>query len=131
MAMDIIYKNETKFDKDINFSIDLTSNNEFQNMMFRERVTWLVSCLGLKIKKFEDRNEYAQVKKVSDLFNKIKKKQQNNIRHGEIQTKLPYFHYFDVDSLVCTNIPNNKTYEYYNTDTKKITFTITFPDYKK
>ena len=31
---------------------------------------------------------------------------------------------------VCTNIPNNKTYQYYNTDTKKID-TITFPDYKK
>ena len=84
----------------------------------------------MKINKFEDSNEYAQVKKVSDLINKIKKKQQNNIRHGEIQRKLPNFHYFDVDSLVCTNIPNNKTNEYYNTDTKKIE-TITFPDYKK
>ena len=60
-----------------------------------------------------------------------KQKQKINIRHGEIQTKLPSFHYFDVDSLVCTKIPNNKTtYEYYNTDTKKID-TITFPDYKK
>ena len=88
-------------------------------MMFRECGTWLVSCLGLKMTNFEDSDEYAQVKKVSDLINKIKKKQQNNIRHGEIQTKLPNFYYFDVDSLVCTNIPNNKTYEYYNTDTKK------------
>ena len=42
MAMDIIYKNETKLDKDNYFSIDLTSNNEIQNMMFRERDTWLV-----------------------------------------------------------------------------------------
>ena len=65
-------------------------------MMFRERDTWLVSCLGLKIKKFEDSDEYAQVEKVSDSINKIKKKQQNNIRHGEIQKKLPNFHYFDV-----------------------------------
>ena len=39
--MDIIYKNETKCDEDNNFSIDLTSNNEIQNMMFRERDTWL------------------------------------------------------------------------------------------
>ena len=87
----------------------------------------MASIMSWKMKKFEDRNEYAKVKKVSDLINKIKKKQQNNIRHGEIQTKLPNFHYFEVDSLVCTNIPNNKTYEYYNTDTKKID-TITFPD---
>ena len=78
--------------------------------MFRVRDTWLVSCLDLKIKKFEDSDEYAKVKKVSDLINKIKKKQKNNIRHGEIQTKLPNFHYFDVSSLVCTNIPNIKTY---------------------
>ena len=49
MAMDIIYRNETKFDEDNNFSIDLTSNNEIQNMMFRERDTWLVSCLGLNM----------------------------------------------------------------------------------
>ena len=35
--MDIIYQNETKLDEDNNFSIDLTSNNEIQNMMFRER----------------------------------------------------------------------------------------------
>ena len=52
----------------------------------------------------------------------------NNVRHGEIQTKLPNFHYFDVDSLVCTNNPSDKTYEYYNTDIKKM---VTFPDYKK
>ena len=97
--MDIIYKNETKFDKDYNFSIDLISNNEIQNIMFREHDTWLVSSLGLKIKKFEDSDAYAQVKKVSDLIKE----------HWEIQTKLPNFHYFDVDSLVCTNIPNNKT----------------------
>ena len=76
------------------------------------------------------RFKYGRVKKVSDLINKIKKKQKTNIRHGEIQTKLTNFHYFDVDSLVCTNIPNNKTYEYYNTDTKKID-AIAFPDYKK
>ena len=74
MAMDVIYKNETTFDKDHNFSIDLTSNNEIKNMMFRERDTWLVSCLGFKIKKFEDSDEYAEAKKVSDLINKIKKK---------------------------------------------------------
>ena len=63
MAMDMIYKNEKKFDEDNNFSNDLTSNNEIQNMMFRERDTWLVSCLSFKIKKFEDSDEYAQVKK--------------------------------------------------------------------
>ena len=34
--MGIIYKNETKFDEDNSFSIDLTSNNEIQNMVFRE-----------------------------------------------------------------------------------------------
>ena len=28
MTMDIIYKNETKFDEVNNFSIDLTSNNK-------------------------------------------------------------------------------------------------------
>ena len=121
MAMDIIYQNKTKFDKDSNFSIDLTSNNEIQNLVFREFDTWLVSSFGLKIKNFEDTAEYTQVKKVSDLINKIKKEQKNNIRHGEIQTKLPNFHYFDVDSLACTNSPNNKTYEYYNTDSKKWT----------
>ena len=67
---------------------------------------------------------------MSNLINKIKTEQKNNIRHGEIQTKLPNFHYFDVDSLVCTNSPSNKTYEYYNTDVKKMD-TITFLDYKK
>ena len=67
--MDIIYKNETKFDEDNNFSIGLTSNNEIQNMMFRERDTWLVSSLDLKFKKFEDSNEMHKY-----LINKIKKK---------------------------------------------------------
>ena len=62
MAMDIIYKNETKFDEE-NFSIDLTSNNEIQNMAFREHDELLVSSLGLTIKKFEDTDEYTQVKK--------------------------------------------------------------------
>ena len=48
--MDMIYKNETKFDEDNNFSIDLTSNNKIQNIIFRERDAWLVSSLGLKVK---------------------------------------------------------------------------------
>ena len=91
MAIDIIYKNETKFDEDNNFSIDLTSNNEIQNMMFREPDTWLVSCLGLKIKKFEDSDEYAQVKKVSDLVNKIKKKQKSNIRMEKFKQNYQIF----------------------------------------
>ena len=39
--MDIIYKNETNFDEDNNFSIDSTSNNEIENMIFRERDAWL------------------------------------------------------------------------------------------
>ena len=80
--MDIIYKNETKFDEDNNFSIDLTSNNNIQNMIFRERDEWLVSNIGLTIKKFKDSDEYTQLKKVSDLINKMKIEQKNNIRHG-------------------------------------------------
>ena len=35
MVMDIIYKNETKFDEGNNFSIDLTSNYGIQNMIFK------------------------------------------------------------------------------------------------
>ena len=39
MAMDLIYKYETKFDDDHNFLIDcpILSNNEIQNMVFKER----------------------------------------------------------------------------------------------
>ena len=46
MVMDIIYKNDTKFDDDNNFSIDLTTNNEIQIMFFKEREEWLAT--GLK-----------------------------------------------------------------------------------
>ena len=52
MAMDIIYKCETKFDDDHKFSIDLSSNNEIQNMVFKERDEWLVTGLKLRFKKF-------------------------------------------------------------------------------
>ena len=41
--MDIIYKCETKFDDDHKFSIDLLSNNEIQNMVFKERDEWLAT----------------------------------------------------------------------------------------
>ena len=51
--MDIIYKYETKFDDDHNFSIDLLSNNEIPNMVFKERDEWLVTGLKLRFKKFE------------------------------------------------------------------------------
>ena len=50
MAMDIIYKYETKFDDDHNFSIDLSSNNEIQNMFFKERDEWLATGLKLRFK---------------------------------------------------------------------------------
>ena len=35
MVMDIIYKKVTDFDKDNNFSIDLSSKNQIQNMIFK------------------------------------------------------------------------------------------------
>ena len=130
MAIDIIYKNETKFGEDNNFSIDLTSNNEIQNIFFRERDAWLVSSLGLKVKKFEDSDEYKEVKKVSDLIKKIKADQKNNITHGATHTKLPNFTSVDHDNLICINLTNNKTYEYNNVETKKMDV-INFPDNKK
>ena len=128
--MDIIYKNETKLDEDNNFSMDLISNNEIQNMIFREYDVWLVSSLGLKVKKFEDSDEYKEVKKVSDLINKIKADQKNNIAHGSIHTKLSNFTSFDHNDLVCYNLLDNRTFEYYNVETKKMDV-INFPDYKK
>ena len=63
-------------------------------MMFRERDTWLVSCLGLKIKKFEDSDEYAQVKKVSYLINKIKKKQKKPYKTWRNSNKITKFSLF-------------------------------------
>ena len=50
MAMDIIYKCETKFDDDNYFSIDLSSNNKIQNMVFKERDEWLATGLKLRFK---------------------------------------------------------------------------------
>ena len=53
MAMDIIYKYETKFDDDHNFSIDLSSYNEIQNMIFKGRDEWLATGLKLRFKKLK------------------------------------------------------------------------------
>ena len=72
MAIDIIYKYETKFDDDHEFLIDLSSNNKIQNMVFKERDEWSATGLKLRFKKFEETDEYKEVKKVSDLINKIK-----------------------------------------------------------
>ena len=132
MAIDIIYKYETKFDDDHKFSIELSSNNEIQNMVFKERDEWLATGLKLRFKKFEETDEYKEVKKVSDLINKIKADQKNNITHtrGEIHTKLPNFTSFDYDILTCLTLPDNKTYDHYNLETKKMDV-INFPDYKK
>ena len=58
------------------------------------------------------------MKKVFELINKIKNEQKNNITRGEIQTKLPNFAHFDIDTLVCVNTPDDKTYKYFITDTK-------------
>ena len=119
MAMDIIYKYETKFDDDHKFSIGLSSNNEIQNMVFKERDEWLATGLKLRFKKFEETDEYKEVKKVSDSINKIEADQKNNITYGEIHTKFPNFTSFDHDILTCLTLPGNKTYEYYNLETKK------------
>ena len=70
MAMDIIYKNETKFDQGNNFSIDLTSNNYIQD---KGKEEWLISGLELKIEPIETKAEYSAIKKVSDLINNVKK----------------------------------------------------------
>ena len=128
--MDIIYKYETKFDDGHKFSIDLSSNNKIQNMVFKERDEWLATGLKLRFKKFEETDEYKELKKVSDLINKIKADQKNNITHGEIHTKLPNFTSFDHDTLTCLTLPDNKTYEYFHVETKKMDVII-FPDYKK
>ena len=84
----------------------------------------------LRFKKFEETNEYKEVKKVSDLINKIKADQKRSITHGEIYTKLPNFTSFEHDILTCLTHPDNKTYEHYNVETKKMDV-INFPDYKK
>ena len=130
MAMDIIYKYETKFDDGHNFSIDLSSNNGIQNMIFKGRGEWLATGLKLRFKKFEETDEYKEVKKVSDLINTIKADQKSNITHGKIHTKLPIFTSFEHDVLTCLTLPDNKIYEYYNVETKKMDV-INFPDYKK
>ena len=117
MAMDIIYKYGKKLDDDHKFSIDLLSNNEIQNMVFKERDEWLATELKLRFKKFEETDKYKEVKKLK----KIKADQKNNITHGEIHTKLPNFTSFDHDALTYLTLPDNKTYEYYNVKTKKWT----------
>ena len=130
MAMDIIYKYETKFDDDHKFSIDLSSNNEIQTMVLKERDECLTTGLKLKFKKLEETDEYKKVKKVSDLINAIKADQKSNITHGTIHTKLLNVTSFNHDNLICINLSNNKTHEYYNAETKKMDI-INFPDYKK
>ena len=50
-------------------------------MVLKERDEWLAPGLKLRFKKFEETNEYKEVKKVSDLINKTKadaKKQYNS-----------------------------------------------------
>ena len=111
MAMDIIYKYQIKFDDDHNFLIDLLSNNEIRNMVFKEHDEWLATGLKSRFKTFEETNEYKEVKKVSDLINKIKADQKNDITHGEIHTELPNFTSFEHDALICLTLPDNKTYE--------------------
>ena len=120
MAMDIIYKTQTKFDNyNNNFSVNLSSNNYIQEMVFKRKDEWLVSGLKLVIRKFEQTDEYKQLKKVSDLINKLKADQKNNITYGHIHTKLLNFTSYNHDNLICINIPTNKSYEYYNVETKK------------
>ena len=99
-------------------------------MVFKERDEWLATGLKSRFKKFEKTDEYKEVKKVSDLINKIKTDQKNNITHGEIHTKLPNFTLFEHDILTCLTLLDNKTYEYDNVETKKMDV-INFPDYKK
>ena len=79
----------------------------------------VISSPNLKVKKIEDSDKYKEVKKVSDLINRIKADQKNNITHGSRHTKLPNFTSFDHGDLVCYNLPDNKTYEYFNVETKK------------
>ena len=64
------------------------------------------------------------------MINKIKANHKNNITHGSIHTKLPNFTSFDHDNSVCFNLPDNKTYEYYNEETKKMDV-INLPDHQK
>ena len=103
------------------------SNNEIQNMVFKERDKWLATGFKLRFKTFEETDEYKEVKKVSDLINKIKADQKDNIAHGTIHTNLPNFTSFIHNNLICVNLPNNKTDEYYNVETKTMDV-IDFPD---
>ena len=61
------------------------------------------------------------------MINNIKADQKNNITHGEIHTK---YIQRNTNILTCLTLPDNKTYGYYNVETKKIDV-INFPDYKK
>ena len=50
MAMDIIYKKAADFSEETIFSIDLISNNQIEEMLFKGKDEWLMPGLDLKIK---------------------------------------------------------------------------------
>ena len=49
-------------------------------MVFKERDEWLATGLKILIEKFEETEEFKQVKKVSDFINKIKREQKKQHR---------------------------------------------------
>ena len=59
-------------------TIDLTSNNYIQDMVFKGKEEWLISGFELKIVTIETKAEYSAIK-VSDLITSVKetKKKRN------------------------------------------------------
>ena len=110
-------------------TIDLTSNNYIQDMVFKGKEEWLISGFELKIVTIETKAEYSAIK-VSDLITSVKETKKKEIKHGSFHTQLPNFKDFYLDHLVNYSLPEEKYYIYYNTGTKEID-EIKFPDYKK
>ena len=118
--MEFIYQKESNLDKKNNFVIEISEKNNVEKEKFIGGDEYLLSSLNLKLKD-EDIikwTDYKEIEALSNLINATKKKNLSNIDLTMV-VKLPNNISFENRILKLMNEPENVTYRYINTETKK------------
>ena len=114
--MEFFYKKEADLDKENNFTIDISNNNNIDGQHFNAGEKYVILGLELVPQEADLTRwiEFALLKKNSDRINEAEKKKENQIKHGQILVYLQNFYNFTPDLLLAQE-PPYKIHKYIKT----------------
>ena len=112
-AMEFFYKKEADLDKENNFTIDISNNNNIDGQHFNPEEKYVILGLELVPQEVDQTRWIEFARHRINRINEAKKKKENQIKHRQILVYLPNFYNFTPDLLLAPELPH-KIHKYIN-----------------